>query len=502
MRGGKKLGAIFASTQSLGIGRNNGLPWGRIREDMTLFRNVTTRTVGEQKRNAVVMGHHTFQSMDSKPLPNRFNVVLTSRAEEMRSLETSDVKFASSLEQAVRVCEELDSVEKIYVIGGGKVYNELFKKSADLQLDDLYWSYVRVGDSLQTDANLDKKALHKLIGRMRSVQLLKQPSQLQTLSNEKKPFVLETYRYSTSEPRQPQQANYFLSQPIERHPEQQYLELLDRLRSAPEVRDRTGVGTKQLFGHMMRFNVGESFPLLTTKKVHFHSIVEELLWFIRGSTFNGELQEKGVKIWNGNSSKEFLAAQGLPYEEGDLGPIYGFQWRHFGAEYSNHRADYSGKGVDQLRWVVEEMRRNPASRRLIVSAWNPLHMDRMALPPCHVLFQFNIEGRKLNMSMYQRSADVGLGVPFNIASYSLLLCLVADFLGLERGEFVYFIGCAHIYLNHVDALEQQLRRTPFPFPDLDIRPRAPKTFLDQYSADEIQLKYYYAHEPLKMKMAV
>ena len=494
---GKRISAIFASTQNLGVGRHNRLPWARAQEDMRRFRKITSQTSDPLKQNAVLMGYRTFESMDSKPLPKRLNVVLTSRAEKMKGLETDGLKFAKSMEDAVRLCDESAGVEKVFVMGGGQIYNEFFKSVKQERVQDLYWSLLKLGDRVETDTRLDKKLLHRLISKMRYVNRATMRTKAELWTGESADFDMETYRYSVDPP-----SAKDLELFPQAHPEQQYLDLLKELRTAQVFSDRTGVGTRQKFGHMFRFDVGESFPLLTTKTVHFHSIVEELLWFLRGSTHNAELQAKGVKIWNGNSSKAFLESRGLPYEEGDLGPIYGFQWRHFGAEYSSYDADYSGKGKDQLRWVIEEMKSNPDSRRLIVSAWNPPHLDQMALPPCHVLFQFNVEAGKLNMSMYQRSADVGLGVPFNIASYAALLCIVADFVGLKRGTLVHFIGCAHIYLNHLDMLEKQQVRAPYPFPELEISPQSPRGFIDEYTAEDIKLKHYLSHETLKMKMAV
>ncbi|XP_052870570.1 thymidylate synthase-like, partial [Anopheles cruzii] len=242
-----------------------------------------------------------------------------------------------------------------------------------------------------------------------------------------------------------------------------YLQLIREILAKGCKRDdRTGVGTVALFGSQLRYSLRDgTFPLLTTKKVFFRGIAEELLWFIKGSTNAKELQAKGVRIWDGNSTREFLDSCGFTdREEGDLGPVYGFQWRHFGAKYKTCHDDYSGKGKDQLAEVIDKIKNNPTDRRIIMSSWNPVDISIMALPPCHCLAQFFVANGELSCQMYQRSADVGLGVPFNIASYSLLTHMIAHVTGLKTGEFIHTTGDTHIYLNHIDALKEQVQRTP------------------------------------------
>eukprot|EP00917_Polyrhabdina_sp_WS-2016_P017883 GHVP01038691.1.p1 GENE.GHVP01038691.1~~GHVP01038691.1.p1 ORF type:complete len:381 (-),score=60.19 GHVP01038691.1:1833-2975(-) len=258
---------------------------------------------------------------------------------------------------------------------------------------------------------------------------------------------------------------------IERnHEEFQYLDLIAKVISTGKSQnDRTGVGTLATFGEKMSFDLSKgSFPLLTTKSVFWKGVVEELLWFLKGRTNAKELSAKGVHIWDGNGSKEFLKSRGLEYEEGELGPVYGFQWRHFGAEYEGSNKDYTGKGYDQVAEVIRTLRTNPADRRMIISAWNPAALHLMALPPCHMFCQFYVEEGKLSCSLYQRSGDLGLGVPFNIASYALLTHILAKLSGLVPGKFVHFLGNSHVYKNHVDPLKEQLLRFPRPFPRVSI----------------------------------
>lgn len=231
-----------------------------------------------------------------------------------------------------------------------------------------------------------------------------------------------------------------------------YLNLLDRiLRDGVQKDDRTGTGTLSVFGHQMRFDLSEGFPLLTTKKLHTKSIIYELLWFLKGDTNVRYLQEHGVRIWNEWAD-----------ENGDLGPVYGHQWRSW--------PDYDGGVIDQIEYVLNQIRTNPNSRRMIVSAWNVAEVNKMALPPCHTLFQFYVANGKLSLHLYQRSADTFLGMPFNIASYSLLCMMIAQVTGLEPGEFVYTTGDTHLYLNHIEQARLQLTREPRPLPTMQLNP--------------------------------
>jgi len=290
---------------------------------------------------------------------------------------------------------------------------------------------------------------------------------------------------------------------VSQNEEMQYLNLIRKIIDTGNSRDdRTGTGTLSVFGAQMRFSLRDGrFPLLTTKKVFYRGIAEELFWFIRGSTSAKELQERNVRIWDGNSSREFLDSIGLAErEEGDLGPVYGFQWRHFGAEYTNMHADYSGQGVDQLAQVIDRCKNKPNDRRNILCAWNPADLDKMALPPCHCLVQFYVAGGELSCQLYQRSADMGLGVPFNIASYALLTVMIAHVTGLKPGEFIHTLGDAHVYCNHIDALETQLEREPREFPQLKIKRKVDN--IEDFTIDDFEVIGYNPHGKIVMAMAV
>uniref|UniRef100_A0A146KM90 Thymidylate synthase n=1 Tax=Lygus hesperus TaxID=30085 RepID=A0A146KM90_LYGHE len=283
----------------------------------------------------------------------------------------------------------------------------------------------------------------------------------------------------------------------------QYLDHLYKILVGGNVReDRTGVGTLSIFGAQMRYSLADNtLPLLTTKRVFWKGICAELLWFIRGSTNAKELANEGVHIWDGNSSREFLDSVGLnDREEGDLGPVYGFQWRHFGAEYGTMHDKYEGRGVDQLRKVIERIKTKPDCRRIIMTAWNPCDIDKMALPPCHCLVQFYVHDGKLSCQLYQRSADMGLGVPFNIASYALLTHMIAQVTNLEAWEFIHTMGDSHVYTNHISPVLKQMERAPRPMPK--IRFNRQVTSIDDFKMSDIAVEGYDPHPSIAMKMAV
>ena len=262
----------------------------------------------------------------------------------------------------------------------------------------------------------------------------------------------------------------------------QYLDLLNRVLTEGSAKeDRTGTGTISVFGHQMRFNLEDGFPLLTTKKLHLKSIIYELLWFLQGDTNVKYLQDHGVRIWNEWAD-----------ENGELGPVYGHQWRSW--------PDYKGGTIDQISNVVNMIKNNPDSRRLIVSAWNVAEVDKMALPPCHTLFQFYVANGRLSLQLYQRSADIFLGVPFNIASYALLLMMVAQATGLKAGDFVHTLGDAHIYKNHLDQVKLQLTRDPRKLPIMKINPEKKDIFSFEY--EDFTLEGYDPHPHMAGQVAV
>lgn len=260
---------------------------------------------------------------------------------------------------------------------------------------------------------------------------------------------------------------------------QQYLDLLSEImNNGVDKMDRTGTGTRSVFGRQMRFNLAKGFPLVTTKKVHLKSIIHELLWFIKGDTNIKYLTDNGVRIWNEWAD-----------ENGDLGPVYGAQWRN-----------WNGEGIDQLADVINRLKTNPNDRRMIVSAWNPGQIAEMHLPPCHMMFQFYVADNKLSCMLYQRSCDMFLGVPFNIASYALLTMMIAQVCGLELGEFVHTLGDTHIYHNHFEQVREQLSRRPYPLPQMKINPFVKN--IEDYKFEDFELVGYQSHDTIKAKVAV
>ncbi|MCK4086513.1 thymidylate synthase [Acinetobacter radioresistens] len=278
----------------------------------------------------------------------------------------------------------------------------------------------------------------------------------------------------------------------------QYLDLLQHiLEHGGDKGDRTGTGTRSVFGHQMRFDLSKGFPLLTTKKVHFRSIVIELLWFLKGDTNVKYLQDNKVTIWDEWATAEQTARFGRP--AGELGPVYGHQWRNFGAT-QNEDGSYQKNGVDQISWLINEIKTNPNSRRLIVSGWNPKEASQVALPPCHTLFQFFVQNGKLSCQLYQRSADVFLGVPFNIASYALLTHMIAQVCDLQVGDFVWTGGDTHLYANHFDQARLQLGRDPLELCQLKLNPEVKSIF--DFKFEDIEIINYHSHPAIKAPVAV
>ena len=294
------------------------------------------------------------------------------------------------------------------------------------------------------------------------------------------------------------------------HEEYQYLNLIENIIENGHWEEGRNGKTKSIFGSSLRFSLKDGkIPILTTKKTAWKTCLKELLWFIRGETDVKLLQQQGVHIWDANTSREFLDSRGLHlYPEGMIGPGYGYQWRHYGASYNCFSGkpltdDYPFNGVDQLQQIITDLK-NPetrTSRRLIMTAWNPKQLNQMALPPCHILCQFNVhDGNKLSCALYQRSCDFFLGIPFNIASYSMLTHLLAKHCGLEAYEFIHFMGNSHLYENAIDACKLQVQREPYPFPTVSIKQI--RVNISEYQLDDFEVHNYISHEQIKVEMVV
>jgi len=528
---------VAASVPDFGIGLKGSIPW-RVPEDMKFFKMKTAKTEDEQKQNAVIMGRKTWESIPSKyrPLPQRFNIVLTrnTQSDLAKSIASTDSCMVSNSFEHAMDCLSWppysNTIESVFVIGGAEIYNLCLSKYGTL-IDHVYLTNIFLSDDTKCDrflqlnpddfesVNISDKEQCKTneAASYKMVQLT--PRNKNEVEEEEAVAVNKENAQNTANevaaavPVPPPSATATKEEQKgteseevvvdSNHEEYQYLNLIQKILTEGVKRgDRTGTGTLSVFGAQMRYSLKKGiFPMLTTKRVFWRGVAEELLWFIKGSTSAKELQDKKIRIWDGNSTREFLDKRGLTHhEEGDLGPVYGFQWRHFGATYKTMHDNYDGLGVDQLMQCIDQIKNNPNSRRIVMTAWNPADLDKMALPPCHMFVQFYVADGHLSCQMYQRSADMGLGVPFNIASYALLTRLMAQVCGLEAGDFVHVIGDAHVYLNHVEPLQEQLKRTPKQFPILRINPN--KKDIDSFEYADFKIEGYKPHKTIKMKMAV
>lgn len=502
----KPFSVVVAATAStFGIGYKGGIPW-RLSGDLTFFKELTSGTTAVPKRNAVIMGRKTWESIPAKfrPLQQRINVVLSRNPLIREELGLpANVLVASSLDAALQVLSGAEmerDVDKIFVIGGEAVYREAIESQF---CERIHVTSVE-HEVREIDTYFPLIPAHRYRLASRSKPSTENGIQYrftcyESISDDVAlPESMPDSSSSSSAPPTSSSASS-ASNPEE----MQYLEMVRDIIDHGVLRgDRTGTGTLSKFGVQMRYSLrGGVFPLLTTKKVFWRGVAEELIWFIKGCTNGKELSDKGIHIWDGNGSREFLDKSGLGHrEEGDLGPVYGFQWRHFGAEYKDMHASYEGQGVDQLKECIRRIKETPEDRRIIMTAWNPADLAKMALPPCHMFCQFYVASGQLSCQMYQRSADMGLGVPFNIASYALLTVMMAQVCGLEPGDFVHSIGDAHVYVNHVEALREQLSRTPRAFPRLVLNPAV--TDIDAFTFADLTLEGYAPDAAVKMKMAV
>ena len=289
--------------------------------------------------------------------------------------------------------------------------------------------------------------------------------------------------------------------------EQKYLDLIDKIIKNGDIRQTRNSITKSIFGERLEFDISNSIPFITTKKLAWKTVIKELLWFLSGSTDNSKLTEQNVTIWNGNATREFMDNNGFTTREiNDLGPIYGHQWRHFNAEYIDNHTDYTNKGIDQINNVLYLLKNDPMSRRILFSAWNPSQIKQMNLPPCHIMAQFYVSINKetneqeLSCQMYQRSSDVGLGLPFNIASYAVLTYIFAKLTNMKPNKIIIVIGDAHIYQDHELKLVEQLNRKPYKFPQLIINPEKDYKSINDFTIDDFILENYTYYDIIKMPM--
>ena len=467
-----KVNIIVAIDNNFLIGNKNtnNLPWNtnNYKEDLKHFRKITSKT---DSVNYLVCGYNTYLSLKDIKLKNRRLVVIDKNSTEIEYKSQEGAIHVKNYQMALKVCnikQQHGKCDKVFVIGGQKCISYTLQLPSRM-LDTIYLTQIK--KKFKGDVFLDKYMFNKFelvkVDKIRNMHFC-----------EYKPF-----------------------EGI--HQENQYLNIIrEILEEGVNCNDRTGVGIKSIFGTQMKFDLSKSFPLLTTKKMFTRGITEELLWFLRGETNAKILQDKNVHIWDGNSTRDFLDKVGLPHlKEGDVGRTYGFLFRHFGAEYKDCNTDYTGQGFDQVQNVLDLIRNNPDSRRIIMSLWEPPFIGRACLPPCLLLYQFRVYNDTLSCSMYQRSGDFGLGVPFNIASASLMTYLFAHITGLKPGKLIHTIGDTHIYNNHIKAMKEQIQRNPLPFPKLKIKDRG-QNKIEDYVVSDFEILGYLSHGKIKMDMAV
>lgn len=457
------ISIVFATNGSnvFSVKDKIGLPWGVYPPDMKFFSNITSKGL----KNVCIMGRKTFESLPCE-LPNRTCFVV--------SRSCSGSNYFSTLQDAMK--EALKFSDNISIIGGLSLIYDALCLPYTYQI---FHSVIPDETKYENEEYFDFSYAQNYI-------LNREYSTIYTSMF--KGTSINVYSFN--------------------HPEIQYINVLKNvLVNGVEKTDRTNTGTISCSGLKIDIPLDFGFPILTTKKVSFHAIKEELLWFIAGCTDNKVLKDKNIHIWDGNSTKEFHKTRGLDivYEEDDCGPIYSFQYRHWGAEYKTCKDDYSNQGIDQLKNVVESLKTDPDSRRHIVSAWNVSDLNKMVLPPCHSFYQFYTclnenKERELTCMLFQRSSDVGLGLPYNISSYSLLTYIVAHLCGYKAKKLSIFLGDCHVYKNHIDALKTQIDRFPMKWPTLKITRNF--TDIDDIRSTDFELENYVSHPFISMKMAV
>ena len=472
----KRINLIVACQHDGGIGKDGKISW-KSSVDLQHFKKITSGTPSGSGsiQNAVIMGRKTAESI-GKSLPNRINYIVSSSTMSTMSTSTGTSTFyCPNIQDALVSACDNENVNKIFIIGGAQIYNVILRDYLHC-IDTVYVTFVNT--AFLCDTFID-------IQTIKNMNLI---SQLEAMD----PLMAEDELYLNFTTWRPKNAG-----------EDEYLGLLKRILDNGELKqNRTGIDTLSLFGEKMTFDISDSIPVLTTKKFAWKTMLIELLWFVSGKTNNKLLTDQNVHIWDGNSTREYLDSIGLvSRKEGDLGPIYGFNWRHFGAEYTDCDADYTGKGVDQLAQIVKQLKYDRNNRRILLTSWNPAVQHLMALPACHVMAQWYVRQDKyLDCQLYQRSGDVALGVPFNIASYSVLTYMLAMVSGLAPGKFIHILGDAHIYTNHVEAVKEQVKRIPFAFPKLSFKRRIEN--IDDFVLSDFILTDYNCHPAIKMEMAL
>lgn len=479
-----RFNLIFATDKNCLFGLNGQIPW-KNSEDLKHFNRITTNTF---HKNILVMGRKTFESLPKK-LDQRIHVVLSASASEIPGADFVFKSIQDFIDNFGQVQFKSQSPKsEIFVIGGAGVIEEVFKKYKGL-IDTIFYT------EIQTTVEIGADARPVYISRNICEECVKGSRGEEGGGN------LEQIE---------QGGAIFYKKYFPRHEEYQYLDLLLTCVKEGSFRKTRNASTYSTFNKTISFDLQRGFPLLTTKKVFMRGIAEELFFFLKGKTDSKELEAKGVNIWRPNTTKEFIASCGLPYEEGDMGPMYGWNWIHFGAEYINKDTDYEGKGFNQVEYAMNLLRKDPFSRRILMTTYNPATAGRGVLYPCHSLvIQLYVKEMDskfyVSMNMYQRSVDLACGLPFNIASNALLLHMLCETLNAEIGHAKYIpdklniiLGDIHVYEQHVQGVLEQIKRIPFEFPKLIFKNT--HTSLDKYSFEDIEIQNYISHPAIKYEM--
>ncbi len=498
----KKVICISSIASNRSIGFNHNLIFS-ISSEMKHFSKTTTITQDPTKINAVIMGKNTFMSMSLSPLPKRKNYVISNTLNKENFQNYSNLYIYKNIENCFNDLQKNEEIENIYIIGGEGIYKYFLDNN---YVDELILTFVKepiisYGDSFFPTFDTSKyqiTSLSKLTSDGTEVVSNKKIKIDYEIAYIKKNNNVNLYSTCLGNFKN----NYLNSN---NHQEYQYLNIIKDTLYHGTLKDSRNSKVLSSKFKKMDFDISKDFPLLTTKKVYFNGVIKELIWFLGGNTDANILANQGVSIWNGNSSRSYLDNIGLThYKEGECGPIYGYQWRHFNHKYEGCDKNYDNKGIDQLLNVISLIKHNPYSRRILMTAWNPCQLQEMVLPPCHVSYQFIVENcqetgdKKLSCIMYQRSGDLFLGIPFNIASTALLTYIIADITNTIPDKISIVIADAHIYIDHIEQIKIQLKRIPYQFPKLKFKNKI--TNIDKITFDDVILENYEYHPTIKAKM--
>lgn len=447
---------VIATDKNGGIGINNTLPWS-FRKDMLYFKHLTTNPINKP---IIIYGRNTMESLPNKKLDNRYNIVITSH-------EIENIVTVPSLNKALEKAKQLSNSSEIFVIGGKQLYEEAFNHYL---LDKVYHTYINSIFNCDKYVNIPELEIKKIINY----------NDIDRNTNiEHNVQLIEGFIKNTAE--------------------KQYLRLLDRTLNYGEIRETRNGNVRSIFSQELDFDASHNFPLLTTKKMFLKGIIEELLFFIRGDTDTKKLSNMGIKIWEGNTNREFLDKMKFNYNEGEMGPMYGYQWRFYNKPYNIGNNDL--KGIDQLLNLINEIKNNPSSRRLLITDFNPSQVNEGVLYPCHsLILQFYVDNDNISVKMYQRSADLFLGLPFNIASTTLLLYIIAKLVNKKPDRVIITLGDCHIYEEHIEQVKEQLSRTMYNEPKLQLPNFSTLEEVENLTYKDFELVDYTCHPSIKARM--